>query len=391
MKIVVLGGAGRMAPAGNRFLVEQEDVNEVVIADKNLEKAKRAASELKSSKTKAEYADFMDHSLLVNLLEDTDVVLNSTVYYSNLKVMKACLDSGTHYVDLGGLFHVAKKQLKMTKEFKDAGLTAVNGMGSAPGIVNLMSRYAVDHLDSVEHVKVRDGIVNFTKTTAPLRAPYALDTLLDEFTKPAQIFENGEFKEVPPFPFSEGEEVDYPEPVGTQQSYPTLHTEVYTLPNSFKDKGVKEVNFKLALPTSFEEKLKLLVELGFGEKDPIEVGEVKVSPREVLDTLLSRFEEEKSEPDDHKVLRVDVSGEKGGEKYEYRLESVIHPMKKFNLSTGTLSMGGPGAMAAWMIARGDITKRGVYPPEKCIDPEYFFQVMGEWAMPVYVTEKKPLF
>ncbi|MCF7890193.1 saccharopine dehydrogenase NADP-binding domain-containing protein [Candidatus Bipolaricaulota bacterium] len=383
MKIVVLGGAGKMAPGANRFLVNQEDVSKVVIADKDIDRAKKEAANL-GGKAEPEYADFKDPDSLVDLLSDAEVVLNSTVYYSNLKVMDACLDTKTHYVDLGGLFHTAKKQLKLSPEFERAGITAINGMGSAPGIVNIMARYGVDRLDTAEYIRIRDGIVSYTDTEAPVKAPYALDTLLDEFTKPAQVFEGGEFKELPPFPFSEPEEVQFPEPVGTQPSYPTLHTEVYTLPKTFGDKGIQEVNFKLALPSVFKEKLKLLVQLGFGEEEPIRVGGVEVSPRQVLNELLSRFEDEKDKsPDDHKVLRVEVGGEKDGREVEYRLESIMHPMEKYNLATGTLTVGGPGGMAAWMLARGDIKKRGVFPPEQCIDPEYFFKLMGKWHMPVY--------
>jgi saccharopine dehydrogenase-like NADP-dependent oxidoreductase len=377
-----------MAPGGNRFLVEQEDVEQVIIADLDLEKARRVAKSL-GEKAIAKRADFNDHRSLVELLRDVDAVLNSTVYYSNLKVMRACLEAGTHYVDLGGLFHMAKEQFKLDREFREADLTAISGLGSAPGIVNIMARYAADRLDKIEYIRIRDGIVNFTPTKVPLKVPYALDTLLDEFTVPAQIFEDGKFKEVPPF--SGEEEVDYPEPVGRQKSYYTLHTEVYTLPLSFKDKGVREVNFKLALPRELEWKMRFLVDLGFGSKEPIMFGKASLSPREVLNGLLARFtqdEHEQVEPDDHKVLRVDVKGERDGEIIEYRLESIIHPLKRFNLPAGTLSVGGPGAMATWMVARGDIRERGVLPPERCIDPEYFFKIMAEWGMPVYVTEKK---
>jgi len=312
MKIAVLGGAGRMAPGGNRFLVEQEDVEQVIIADLDLEKARRVAKSL-GEKAIAKRADFNDHRSLVELLRDVDAVLNSTVYYSNLKVMRACLEAGTHYVDLGGLFHMAKEQFKLDREFREADLTAISGLGSAPGIVNIMARYAADRLDKIEYIRIRDGIVNFTPTKVPLKVPYALDTLLDEFTVPAQIFEDGKFKEVPPF--SGEEEVDYPEPVGRQKSYYTLHTEVYTLPLSFKDKGVREVNFKLALPRELEWKMRFLVDLGFGSKEPIMFGKASLSPREVLNGLLARFtqdEHEQVEPDDHKVLRVDVKGERDG-------------------------------------------------------------------------------
>ena len=38
--------------------------------------------------------------------EGAAVCVNSTQYYFNLDVMRACLKAGVHYLDLGGLFHV---------------------------------------------------------------------------------------------------------------------------------------------------------------------------------------------------------------------------------------------------------------------------------------------
>jgi len=387
LKIVVLGGAGKVAPGANVFLNEQKDVEELIIADYNLEAAKKVAGTL-GEKAKAEFADFNDHQNLLNVFKDADAILNSTVYYSNLKVMKACLEVGSHYVDLGGLFYMAQKQAKLDKDFRKEDLTAIIGMGSAPGIVNVMARYACERLDSVDYIHIRDGIVNFTKTTAPIRAPYSVDTLLDEFTMNAKRFQNGEWVDVPPF--SEGELVDYPGPVGPQMSYDTLHTEVWTLPISFRDKGVKEVSFKLGLPKDFEEKFRFLVALGFGQKEPIKVGDVEISPREFLKALLDRFPQENVKPDDHKVLRVDVGGQKDGEELKYRLQSVIHPSKRFPLSCQELSVGGPGGMAAWLVARGDIQERGVLPPERCIQPEPFFKLLREWEMPVEVQITRKL-
>ncbi len=47
--------------------------------------------------------------------------------------MRAALQVGAHYLDLGGLFHVTGEQLELDAEFREAGLLAVLGMGSTPG------------------------------------------------------------------------------------------------------------------------------------------------------------------------------------------------------------------------------------------------------------------
>ena len=54
-------------------------------------------------------------------------------YRINLAAMRACLDAGCHYMDLGGLYHVTAEQLELSEEFEQRGLLALLGIGSAPG------------------------------------------------------------------------------------------------------------------------------------------------------------------------------------------------------------------------------------------------------------------
>jgi len=78
------------------------------------------------------------------------------------------------------------------------------------------------------------------------------------------------------------EEVDFPEPVGTQTCYYTIHSEPYTIPVAFKDKGIRECTFKLALPKLFEQKLRFLCDLGAASTEAIKVKGASVVPRDVI-------------------------------------------------------------------------------------------------------------
>ena len=66
--------------------------------------------------------------------------------------MRAALASGTHYLDLGGLFHVTRQQLKLHAAFRRAGLLGLLGMGAAPGTTNLLARLSADELDGVREI-----------------------------------------------------------------------------------------------------------------------------------------------------------------------------------------------------------------------------------------------
>ena len=108
MRITVIGGAGKMACIGVQYLAQDQRVDEVVLADLDLEQAKVVADYIKSPKVVIEKVDVNNHDALVELLKGSDACFNGTVYYTNLPVMEACLEAGVHYTDMGGLFFTTR-------------------------------------------------------------------------------------------------------------------------------------------------------------------------------------------------------------------------------------------------------------------------------------------
>lgn len=390
MRIVVLGAAGKMAKAIIAYLVKESDVNEIVLADQNLEAIEVIKSKLNDRRITAKFADVNDHSSMLAVLQDSDAVVNTTIYYGNLKVMKACVESKTDYVDLGGLYHMAIKQLEFHNDFEKAGITGIVGAGSAPGTVNVMAKYAIEKLDEVQTIRITNASSSGRKASSPLAATYALDSVLDEFTMNAIVFEDGQFKEIPPYSFNASTDVEFPEPIGKGTSYPTIHTEVYTLANSYKDKGLKNVSFNLVLPEVFRERIHFLVSLGFGSKNTLKIGSQEVSPRDVLLSMVSSFPGEYEEPDDFKTNRVSVIGVRRNKPVEYVVEMYCHGNKKYGLNTTALATGVGGAIVGRMLGSGSIKKKGFYPIEKCVEPVPYFKELNKWGMLLHSTVKEPV-
>ena len=148
MKLVILG-AGIQGSIVATDLCDPDlspDEKDVTICDYDFAKAKEVADRLG---IKALKCDVSDHDALISIIKGADVVLNCVQYNWNIDIMRACLIVGAHYIDLGGLFHVTKKQFDLHEDFKRAGLTAVLGMGSTPGTMNVMAGYAASRLDTV--------------------------------------------------------------------------------------------------------------------------------------------------------------------------------------------------------------------------------------------------
>lgn len=353
-----------------RDLAESTVFDNIVIADFNLQAAEKLKEQVGSPKISAVFADLKKRDELATLLTGATVVINSTPYYFNTTVMEAAAQAACNYIDLGGLFHVTKEQQQLHDKFKQLNLLAVLGMGAAPGMTNVMAAEGANDLERIDSIDIYVGCVDFVQTDHPLAPPYALDTILDEYTKEPMVFEDGEYRAKPPM---SGEvTVDFPQPVGKSKAILTLHSEVLTLPQTYSSKNIKSTTFRLGLPTEFHEKLKLLVDLGLGSIEPIDMQDAKVVPRKLLAKLIEKFPSPEQTPDDCEVVRVDVKGASNGVDKLIRLESVIYADKRWRVSCGALDTGVPPSIVAQMIARGDIKDHGALAPEVCVPRQLFF-------------------
>ncbi|OLB29798.1 MAG: hypothetical protein AUH05_21260 [Ktedonobacter sp. 13_2_20CM_53_11] len=384
MHIIVLGGAGAMGRVTVRTLTEYEDVDQITIADYDEERAHDVAATLNSSKILVRQIDVYDSERLSKLVRGANVVLSAVEYVFNQPILRVCIQEKVHYADLGGLFHMTRKLMDMSPEAEAAGITAILGMGGTPGITNILARAAVDKLDRVDSIKVQLGCSDDTPSTAPLVAPYSIRTILDEFTRPPQVFQNDTW--YPQQPLTGQEELIFPLPVGRATAIFSLHSECASFPVSFRDKGIRHVSFKIAFPSDFMKKLKFLVDIGFGSDEPISVRGVKVSPREVLARLLEMTPVEDVEPQDCDVLRVVVAGEAQGQRLEIVNQVVVLPYRRWGIGAGALDTGTPLAIAGRMLANEEITRRGAFGPELCIPVEPFFQELARYDM--HVTETR---
>jgi len=386
MKVVVLGGAGLTGKCAVRDLVKSPEVSEVLVADIERERARKFVSSLGSSKVQHTTVDVRNHEATAALLKDANVTLNAVQYYFNIDVMKAALIAKTHYLDLGGLYHMTRKQLELNADFKKAGLTAVVGMGCVPGVSNVMARWAADRLDSVETIRIRDGWRDFTPNSPRYVATWSVQTFTDEFAQNAMVYENGAMKEVPPMTLPEI--VTFPTPIGEVEAFTSLHSELATFPSSFKDKGIQNVNWKEGGAKGWQLDNELIVALGLMDQEPLRVGTASVSPRDFFLKLLASKDllghPESITPEDCECSRVEVVGKKRGKLVELQLEVLYRSKKEWNVSSAQYGVGMPASIVAQMLGKGQIEDMGVLPPENCVDPTSMFSELDKRDMSIMI-------
>jgi lysine 6-dehydrogenase len=373
MKIVVLG-AGLMGRAVVHDLAGAREVDSIVAADFNGRRAKDVAAKFGRGKTRGATADVRDRPRLAKLLHGCHVVVNCTQYNWNLEVMRAALIAKVNYMDLGGLYHMTQKQFALNKDFRRIGKLAIPGMGGAPGITNVMARALADKMDRVDSIRVYNAGADRQKYDSPIAYSFSIATILDELTVPPVHFVGGKYVEKAML--SEPEFGTFPAPIGKITLRHSIHSELGTLAESFRKKGVREVFFKINYDPKLVELVRSLVDAGFTGREPIEVNGTQVAPRSVLLALLQNKAPAKP-PLDVEALRVVVTGRarKNGKKAPVGLamEMWADHTPRPQLSAVARDTGFPAAIAAVMHGRGEIPGVGVQAPENVVPPEPFFR------------------
>ena len=387
MKTLILG-LGAQGSVIASHLTKDEEVTEVRLADIDLVKAERLAMRLKNDKVCTHRVDASKVEEIVEVAKGVDLVVNATSFVWKLieNSMEAAIKVGANYIDLAG-----SRQLQFNEKWRDAGLTALIGAGEDPGISNILAREGADMLDRIDEIRIKDwGSIESTEIIFGWCPP----TVWSDLAASPSIYVNGEHKRLSPF---SGEEVyKFPDPIGQQTVFHHAHEEVGTLSRFIE--GVKYVEFKLGTPEV--PIAKFIIGLGLMKREPIEVGGVKVTPRDVLialtpPTLTMDEVEEKIKAgiltDEQECILVEVKGEEAGKEMKitfYTTMSLHEANKLLPGATGVAYLTGTsGAVFAKMLLNAQITTRGAIPPE-CLTRGERTAYLGNLAkMGIIIHEK----
>lgn len=397
MKILIMG-AGAQGSAAASILANDNGVDEVVLADFDKDLADRVVAKIGPEKftTAKVNADNLDE--IVALADGCDAIMDFVMPWHVPNVMNAALKVGAHYVNTAydAPFWdqlVNGEELYLQKEFQEAGLTALLGCGGTPGLYNVVARLYADKLDTVDTIQFRcltqhdDSIENKVKPWNPGWAP--AQALIDYCSEPI-IFENGEYKKVKPF--NEPEIYDFGDILKNCWAVHHSHEEAYSIPHVFKDKGIKNCNFKYIL----DEQAATFFCMGFTPDNEIELNGQKIKPFDVLIALTEHpgdgfFEEQPPAEDDQGTIlwaqSAEIYGTKDGEEKSYKVwipGYFLYPKEVYeSCGTTLVNVALPAFVGIKMCIEG--TKKGVIFAEE-LDPNRFLEIMKEKVPSYELTE-----
>jgi saccharopine dehydrogenase-like NADP-dependent oxidoreductase len=295
---VLLAGAGGVGEALAVLLGRRSFCDHVVVADIRPERAAFVASRLGDVPAEAVRMDAGDEEAVAELARAArvDVLVNACDPRFVPSLFRAALAAGVDYLDMAMSLSrphperpheevgvpLGALQFDLADRWEQAGRLAIVGMGVEPGLSDCFARYAADHLfASIDEIGVRDGsdLVVDGYEFAPT---FNIWTTIEECLNPPVVYERGRGWYTTP-PFSEPEVFDFPAGIGPSTCVNVEHEEVLLVPR-WIDAG--RVTFKYGLGEEFVGVLQTLHRVGLDSTAPVTVGDVRVSPRDVVAACL---------------------------------------------------------------------------------------------------------
>ena len=211
MKKVMVCGCGAQGSTICRRLDEEPNIEEVVCADYNLAAAEAVCKLMKKGTPKQVNAAHVDE--IVKAAEGCELIVNVMPLDFGVNVLHAAIKNKCCYQDLSACENITEVMdvdeydrwvagIKCMydvygKEFAANNTTALIGTGSAPGVMCVMARKAVNELDECDTMAmyVYEGVVS--KRFIPYW--WSPVVALCDMEEDAYAFENGEIIRTTPF------------------------------------------------------------------------------------------------------------------------------------------------------------------------------------------------
>lgn len=347
MKIAVLG-AGMVGRAMAWDLAENFEVCSFDMNEQNLAEVRERQPAIKTVK-----ADLSQYDNYAVWLEPFDIVVTAVPGFMGYKTLEAVIRAGKNVADIS---FFPENALELDALAKEKGVTVITDVGVAPGMSNfIIGRY--NELLQVSNFECYvGGLPRIRKKPFEYKAPFSPVDVIEEYTRPARLKENGHIITRPAL--SEREWMDF-EGIGTLEVFNTdgLRSLLFTMPH------IPDMKEKTLRYPGHIEIIIALKEAGFFDETPITVDGVKISPLRFTSKILFNDWKLGTEEEELTVMKVIVSGDRNGtkERVEYDMLDRYDPESR--ISSMSRTTGYTCTAAVHLIAKSMFSDHGVFPPE----------------------------
>ena len=399
---VLLVGAGGVGGAIALIAARRPFFAAMIVADYDGRRAAAVAAATGDARFTAVRVDAADRAQVQALIAEhrCDVLVNATDPRFVMPLFTAALAEGIDYLDMAmslsrphptepyartGVM-LGDEQFALADEWAAAGRLALVGMGIEPGMADVFARYAADELfTTIDELGVRDGS-NLTVAGHDFAPSFSIWTTIEECLNPPVVYEAGRGWFTTP-PFSEPEVFDFPDGIGPVECVNVEHEEVILMPRWIT---AGRVTFKYGLGEEFIGVLQVLHKLGLDRTEPVRVGGVDVSPRDVVAAVLPDPAQlgEKMSGKTCAGLWVKGTGPDGAprEVYLYHVVDNEWSMREYGTQAVVWQTALNPVVALELIAAGTWSGAGVLGPE-ALPPRPFLDLVNEYGSPWAMREQ----
>ena len=360
-------GCGNIGSVAAEELASSAGSTEVVIADKNSEKARKVARRIGRSNVSWIRSDVTDRDGLVDTLEGFDLALGFLPGNLGYRLAEACIEAHKDLVDVS---FMAENPMQLNEAALQSGVTIVPDCGLAPGISNVLVGHSAATLDKVGTVHIMVGGVP-EKPISPLGyvITWSPESLIDEYTRNVGIVRNGHVVNVEAL--SGVEEVEFPK-VGKLEAFYTdgLRTLLCTL------KNVNDMWEKTLRYPGHAEKMRLLKALGFFSEENVDVAGTSIQPRKLTAKMFERKLSNRGQKD-IVALRVEICGVKNNKKARCVYDLLDSYDERRNITAMARTTAYPASIVAQLVLRKALKEKGVVPPERIGMDDLVFKLFSE--------------
>ena len=295
---VLLVGAGGVGSAVVPIAARRNFFEAMVVADYDKGRSERAIAQVDDPRFVADQVDASDAESVAALARRHDAthVVNAVDPRFVLPIFNGAFASGADYLDMAMSLSsphpdepyrktgvkLGDEQFAAAAAWEAAGRLALVGVGVEPGLSDVFARYASDELFSeIDEAGVRDG-ANLEVDGYAFAPSFSIWTTIEECLNPPVIWEKDKGWFTTP-PFSEPEVFEFPDGIGPVECVNVEHEEVLLIPRWV---DCKRSTFKYGLGEEFIDVLKVIHKLGLDKTNKVKVGDVEVSPRDVVAAVL---------------------------------------------------------------------------------------------------------
>ncbi len=348
MKIIVLGGGLVGLPMAIDLTIDKNFSVTLVDIDKD-----KFSSIDRGLGIKTKVSDLSVKNNIRDLIKDQDMVINAVPGFMGFETLKTIIEEKKDVVDIA---FFPEDPFLLDELAKKNGVKAIVDCGVAPGMSNMLIGNVEGKLDQMDNVLIYVGGLPVERTYPfQYKAPFSPIDVIEEYTRPARIVENG--KIVIKEPLTEPEYIEFPR-VGTLEAFNSdgLRSLAYTI----NGKNMKEKT--LRYPGHID-KIMALKEMGFLDPEKLDINGCKISPLEMsAEVLIPQWKFDDNDRD-ITVMRVIIEGESSGKKVRYTYDL----FDKFDTATMTHSMarttGYTATITARLLVDGLFNRVGISPPE----------------------------